>query len=183
MVLAGGRGRRMGAEKATVSLCGRPLISYPLAALAAVLGEVAVVAKADSELPELPEGVAVWRDSGDLQHPLVGVIEALRRAGGRAVLVCAVDLPLVTPAVVTELVAAASGSGATAVIARGQPLLGCYQPHALGKLEALGPAGPVREAAAALSPHLVEVGDPGVLLNVNTSDDLRRAEALLAERP
>ena len=31
MILAGGRGSRLGGEKATAQLAGRPLIAYPLA--------------------------------------------------------------------------------------------------------------------------------------------------------
>jgi molybdopterin-guanine dinucleotide biosynthesis protein A len=50
-VLAGGRGRRIGGAKPTADLAGRPLISYPLAALAAAGIEAFVVAKPDTELP------------------------------------------------------------------------------------------------------------------------------------
>ena len=56
----GGLGRRIGGSKATVMLGDRPLISYPLEALAgSALGEVAIIAKAETELPSLP-GVSVW---------------------------------------------------------------------------------------------------------------------------
>ena len=48
MILAGGLGRRIGGAKAVVQLGGRPLISYPLQALQAALGEVAIVAKPDT---------------------------------------------------------------------------------------------------------------------------------------
>ena len=59
VVLAGGLGTRIGGSKATVGLGGRPLISYPLDALGAVLDDVVVLAKADTELPSLP-GMTVW---------------------------------------------------------------------------------------------------------------------------
>ena len=93
VVLAGGRGRRLGGGKAVAQLCGRPMISYPLAALEAVLAEVVVVAKAETELPSLPSHTRLWSESESLQHPLIGLRTALELAAGTTVLVCAVDLP------------------------------------------------------------------------------------------
>jgi molybdopterin-guanine dinucleotide biosynthesis protein A len=183
VVLAGGRGRRMGGAKAIVELAGRPLICYPLEALAAALDEVAVLAKADTELPSLP-GATIWVEPQPHHHPLVGISQALALAGGRPVLVCAVDLPLVTPELVRRLAAEDPG-GAPAVLAssRGavQPLLGCYRPRALALL---GPAldRPLRELVAAIKPRLLEVDDPDVLLNVNEPRELPRAAAALERR-
>lgn len=183
VVLAGGVGRRMGGAKAMVELAGRPLICYPLEALAAALDEVAVLAKADTELPSLP-GATIWVEPQLHHHPLVGISQALALAGGRAVLVCAVDLPFVTPELVRHLAIKDPG-GAPAVVAsrRGaiQPLLGCYRPRALELLE---PAldRPLRELVAAIEPQLLEVDDPDALFNVNAPDDLVRATATLDRR-
>jgi len=85
-VLAGGAGRRIGGGKAIVELHGRPLLSYPVGVLQAVLGEVAVVAKPQTELPDLP-GVHVWHEPEEPHHPLAGIVHALQQADGRAVLV------------------------------------------------------------------------------------------------
>lgn len=184
VVLAGGRGRRLGGRKATARLCGRPLVSYPLAALRAVLPEVVLLAKAQTELPRLP-ATAVWIEGESGQHPLVGLIEALTRAGGRSVVVCAADLPLVSPAFVRRL-AFASAESAAAVLASSegaiQPLLGRYSPRALEPLRGADPRAPLREAVGALLPDLLEVGDPLELFNVNTPEDLERAAELLKGR-
>jgi molybdopterin-guanine dinucleotide biosynthesis protein A len=183
VVLAGGLGQRMGGGKAMVELAGRPMICYPLEALAAALDDVAVLAKADTELPSLP-GATIWVEPQLHHHPLVGISQAVALAGGRPVLVCAVDLPFVTPALIERL-GAKDPAGAPAVVAshRGaiQPLLGCYQPTALGLL---GPAldRPLREVIGAIKPRLLEVDDPDVLFNVNAPDDLARAEATLDRR-
>src|ERR1022692_1380995 len=115
VILAGGAGRRIGGSKAVVELSGRPLISYPLEAMRAALGEVVIVAKPDTELPDLPR-LAVWIEPAAPRHPLVGIVYALGLAEGRPVLVCAGDLPFVTPEVVDELVRAVPGD-APAVIA------------------------------------------------------------------
>jgi molybdopterin-guanine dinucleotide biosynthesis protein A len=182
VVLAGGRGRRLGGGKAVVQLCGRPMISYPLAALGAVLSEVAVLAKADTELPNLPSRTALWSESESLQHPLVGLRTALEMAAGRTVLVCAVDLPLVSPALVRRLAFDLPDSVPAVVTAGGgaiQPLLGRYSAHVLEPLRAAAPEIPLRQAVGALEPQLLEVDVPLELFNVNTPGDLARAAALL----
>lgn len=184
VVLAGGRGKRLGGGKAMVDLRGRPLVSYPLAALRAALDDVVVLAKPQTELPKLG-GTKVWVESEPLQHPLVGICTALELAAGRAVLVCAVDLPLVTPALVRRLACAPPMSAPAVVASHGttiQPLLGRYTASALEPLRALDGGLPLRDAVRALGPRLVEVDDPLELFNVNTPADLARAAALLERR-
>lgn len=184
MVLAGGRGQRLGGAKAAVQLRGRPLIEYPLQALRGVLDDVAVIAKPDTELPPL-QGVSVWIEPATPRHPLVGIIEALALAGDRPVMVCAVDLPLVTPALIARLVRSDSrGAPATIASCRGepQPLLGCYQPAAATLLAAPAAAGePALRAVSAIHPVHVEVTDPDELFNVNSPEDLLVASGLLAQ--
>jgi molybdopterin-guanine dinucleotide biosynthesis protein A len=184
VVLAGGQGRRLGGAKAAVELCGSPLISYPLAAMAGVLDEVVVVAKEATELPSLP-GTTVWIERETRQHPLVGLREALALAGGRSVVVCALDLPLVTSELVRRLASGFSGSVSAVLASHGgavQPLLGRYWPEAAGPLKAAGVRAPLRKAVMALAPRLLEVDDPELLLNVNTAADLERAAVALSRR-
>src|SRR5437588_1620444 len=102
VVLAGGLGRRLGGSKATVRLQRRPLISYPLRALRQALGKAVIVAKMDSELPPLP-GVEVWIEPDLPRHPLTGLVHALSLAGGSPIVVCACDLPLVSPALIAQI--------------------------------------------------------------------------------
>jgi molybdopterin-guanine dinucleotide biosynthesis protein A len=188
VVLAGGRGQRIGGDKAVVSLAGRPLLSYPVRAMLEALDHVVVVAKPSTVLPPLGD-VVVWEEPEQPSHPLVGIAEALRRADGGWVLVCAGDMPFVPVALLVSLAARADrgleGPGAIVTTsARGalQPLLGCYGPSCLDALataarEAVAPARAVVEA---LGPLLVPVSDPRALFNVNSAEDLREAEALLA---
>jgi molybdopterin-guanine dinucleotide biosynthesis protein A len=186
VVLAGGEGRRIGGAKAVVELDHRPLISYPLEAVWRAVGSVAIVAKLDTELPSVL-GASVWIEPEAPRHPLTGILHALSLAGGRPVLVCAGDLPFVTPALVADIARAEPG-GAAAVVASadGQmhPLLGCYQPVALDLLSAARRAvdRPLRETVASLDPVLYEVGDPDALFNVNTPADLLQAAAMLDRR-
>jgi molybdopterin-guanine dinucleotide biosynthesis protein A len=185
VVLAGGLGRRIGGDKAVVELAGRPLISYPVTALRAVLGDVKVLVKPGTTLPGLA-GVEIWTEPAEPHHPLVGILHALRSAAPRPVLICAADMPFLTAEAVRELAGADPG-GAPAVVAaraRGlEPMLGCYRPQAADLLEpaALEARQPLRAAVAAIGPRLLDL-DPELLFNVNTPADLARAEQMLNQR-
>ena len=180
-VLAGGSGSRIGGAKATAQLDGQALISYPLAAALGALGSVAVVAKDGVELPQLDERVELWIEPDEPRHPVVGVIEALRRAEGRAVLIIACDLPLLTSEVVA-LIASADAEGSVAVLAsaagRPQPLLARYEPAALALLEKFDTDGPMTEQVMALMPTLVEV-PAEASFNVNDLEQLKEVSRRL----
>ena len=105
-VLGGGRSRRMGRDKATLEVGGRPLAGRALAAAAAVAEEVVLVAPAghpaaglgartvaDPGEGPLPAAAAAFEalasahvlllgaDHPDLQVPLLGHLAGLRAAG------------------------------------------------------------------------------------------------------
>ncbi|HEX2231957.1 MAG TPA: NTP transferase domain-containing protein [Thermoleophilaceae bacterium] len=178
-MLAGGEGSRLGGgSKPAAALAGRPLVSYPVAALAAVCDRVALVCKPDTELPEL-DGVERWDEPATPRHPLTGIVHALERAGG-PVLVCAADMPFVTPdACRTLLQAAGAASGSPAVVAAAggvlQPVFALYEPAAVETLGRAPEDAPLTRTVEALDP--VRVALPAALVrSVNTPDELARAE-------
>jgi molybdopterin-guanine dinucleotide biosynthesis protein A len=183
VVLAGGAGSRLGGAKALAPLDGEALLLWPLRALREAVGEAVVVAKRSTALPALPPGVDVWLESDEPRHPLAGVVHALDSAGGRAVLVVAVDLPLVTAGLLGEL-ARRDAAGAPAVVAAAggepQPLCARYEPAAAAALRRALPDGRVLDTVRALRPALVAVDDPAVLTNVNTPEELARVQAALS---
>lgn len=168
----------MGGAKSTVSLDGRPLLEYPVRALRAVLPEVVVVAKPDTALPPLP-GTPVWAEPSPRLHPAVGIAHALGMAGGRWVLVCAGDMPLIPAEMLRTLLAVDLG-GAPAVVPRHagglEPLLALYGPAVLPRLREESDR-PLREIVAGLGPRLIEVEDPAPFFNVNRPEDLLAAAA------
>ena len=103
-VLAGGAATRLGGAKATVELAGRPLIAYPLEALAQAGIDAVVVAKADSPLPPLE--VEVVTEPDEPRHPLAGVVAALEHAGVPRSLVLPCDAPFVSPMLLRVLASA-----------------------------------------------------------------------------
>jgi molybdenum cofactor guanylyltransferase len=184
-VLAGGLGRRLGGAKATVELGGSPLISYPLAELAAAGIEAVICAKPGEELP--PLGVPVLEEPPEPRHPLAGVVAALRAGERRPVVVVACDMPFVASGLLRLLAESPEPLVVPILDGRLQPLLGRYDPVLLPRLEAaLAEEAPMTATVESLGPHhlgeseLARFGDPRRLLfNVNDPDDLRRAESLL----
>jgi molybdopterin-guanine dinucleotide biosynthesis protein A len=183
VILAGGAGRRIGGTKALVALDGRPLLHYPLEALRVVLQDVVVVCKGDTPLPPLPAPVSIWCENDPEHHPLIGVAAALRQAGSRAIVVCAGDMPLVTPDAIRALVEA---SPATAVVARAaghlQPLFARYETAALPVIEAMSLSEPAMRVIERLEPLVVDLADDDVVMNVNAPEDILHASALLLSR-
>ena len=198
VVLAGGRGSRLGGAKATVELAGRPLIDYPLAAIAAAGLEAVVVTKPEEAPPpsrgsfvrsgrtkEPRDSVSVLEEPVEPRHPLCGIVAALRL--GRPIVAVACDLPFVTPELIELLAAAPEPLVVPALGGRPQPLFARYGPSLLAVLEAaLEREEPLTRTVEALHPRLLaedelaRFGDPERLLfNVNDPEDLLRAEAFL----
>ncbi len=184
VVLAGGRGRRLGGDKAIVELEGRALVHYPIEALHSVCDEVVVVAKRDTLLPSLSGSANLWIEPDEPRHPLVGVAHALGLSAGRPVLVVAVDLPLVDAAVLRAIVSADAAPGATVVAPRAygrlQPLCALYRPEALAAgLNRFDPSARTIEVVEALGVHVVEGLDETAFLNVNAPEDVLQASILV----
>jgi molybdopterin-guanine dinucleotide biosynthesis protein A len=186
VVLAGGRGKRIGGDKANVAVEGRPLLRWVLAALEAVCPEVVVVAKRDTVLPGLRASTRVWVEPDQPVHPLTGIIHALRQAEGRPVLVCATDLVLLDPGTLRAIVAAADPERLAVVPfadGRLQPLCALYQPGALRILQRFQPETRTADAAAELDPVVVGFDDPRPFFNVNGPEDVLHASSALRPPP
>jgi molybdopterin-guanine dinucleotide biosynthesis protein A len=182
VVLAGGLGRRLGGDKAIVELEGRPLLFYPVEALHELCDEVVVVAKRDTMLPPLAGAADLWIEPDEPRHPLLGVAHALRLAAGRAILVVAVDLPLMDAATL-RLIAHTDPRDAAVVVPRVhgqlQPLCALYTPRALAGLEDFDPSARVTGIVEGLGICEVAPPDPTAFYNVNRPEDLLQVSVLL----
>ena len=187
VLLAGGRGARMQSPKpkALVMCAGRSLLARALATLEALCDPVVVVAPADMQLPVPPaQRIA---DLPGVEGPFAGFVAGMGSRRFEEALVLAVDMPLVTPALLTA-VRSRRGEAAAVLPAPGgvpQPLAAWYAPCAFPTLAAALAAGErsISRAVMSLSPMLLADAElaamPGGLeawLNVNTPDDLARAE-------
>ncbi|MES2551255.1 MAG: molybdenum cofactor guanylyltransferase MobA [Pseudomonadota bacterium] len=186
VILAGGEGRRMGADKAFVPLAGRPLIAHVLDRLEPQVESVLISANGDaSRFAAL--GCRVVADAAR-QGPLSGVLSALQAAAGMGathLVSTPVDTPFLPGDLVPQLLLAAENSPqglALASDATGDHPATAIWPvglaPALADFLAEGQAKVTRfteahHAARASFP------DARAFLNLNTPEDLVAAEALL----
>jgi molybdenum cofactor guanylyltransferase len=182
IVLAGGRSSRMGEPKALLDWHGEPLVHHVAGILAQVCRPVIVVVAAGRSVP-VPEGVEITVDATPDRGPLEGVAAGIRALDGRspAVFLAAVDLPLLHPAFVGQMLTALPGFDAAVAVADGsdQPLAAAYDARLLERAPQLLAAGEAR--VTALLEHglirrltVAELVEPDSLRNVNTPAEYRR---------
>jgi molybdopterin-guanine dinucleotide biosynthesis protein A len=128
-VLAGGESRRMGRDKALLPWGGTTLLGHALDRLRQVCGEVAILAGAEPRYAD--QGARVVMDTVRDAGPLAGLLAALDDAHTEVVLMLAVDLPSVPPALLAFLLELA-GRAEVDVVApvvglRPQPLCAAYR--------------------------------------------------------
>lgn len=193
VIQAGGRSRRMGGRpKALLELGGRRIIERVLRAIEPAVEEVIVV----TNTPELYGflGLPMVPDAFPEGGALGGIFTGLRAAPGEAALTVACDMPFLRTEV-ARLVAARAGE-ADVVIPRvgGQleTLHAVYRKSCLGPMEERLRAGQLKivsffDAVRVLEipeAELASFGDPAVLfMNVNTPEELARAQALAPDAP
>jgi molybdopterin-guanine dinucleotide biosynthesis protein A len=175
-VLAGGRGTRIGGDKALTRLDGDPLIEHALRCARDAGLDACVVAKHDTRLPAL--NVPILLEPDRPVHPLRGIVTALHTYP--AVIALACDMPLLLPAVLNRLAAAATE---VMLAAPGEPFPALYTDATLPVLEAaLSEQASLRSILAALDAPALAGIDTSLLFSVNSSEDLEVARSRLEAR-
>jgi len=122
IVLAGGRGRRMGGrDKGLVELCGKPLAQWVTESLVAQLDGAAesIVVSANRNLSNYAKlGWWVVSDSmSDFQGPLAGILACAKQVTSQFVLVAAADAPVLPSDYLATLYQGLSGAAADLAVA------------------------------------------------------------------
>lgn len=185
-VLAGGLAARMGGNKAGATLAGVPLVVHATDALRQAGLEPFIVTRADRSAGI--EGVTEVLEEEGPRHPLAGLAAAIRHADGRDVIVLACDLPLLPPAYFAWLATLPDGAAMPSPGGRPQPLAARYSSKNLKSIQAaLERQMPVKSIIETVKPTMIgdsqlhRFGDPGrMFFNVNSPEDLRRAEEMLS---
>jgi molybdopterin-guanine dinucleotide biosynthesis protein A len=167
ILLVGGASERFGSPKALATLRGETLAERGWRTLGEACDEVIAVGKSGVTL-DLP--FPVLDDGANERAPVFGVLAGLRTAKHDTCLVLPVDTPLVTPALLRELLAARA-------VPQTGPLPGVYTRSMLPDLERRVSAGEL--SLRGVNPNVIDVNE-AQLLNVNTPTDLivAAAEAL-----
>jgi molybdopterin-guanine dinucleotide biosynthesis protein A len=192
VVLAGGKSRRMGGSpKGLLPFGGRPLIQHIVETLGSVLSDCLIVTNS----PELyaflgrPMVGDLFPDAGSLG----GIYSGLAAAPGDASLCVACDMPFLSAGLLRHLAGQAGEADVVVPDAGGelQTLHAVYGKACLpamerqireGRLKITGFFGDVRVLTLA-EETLARFGDPRlVFMNLNTPEDLARAQALWVDR-
>lgn len=198
VILAGGLSRRMGGgDKCLAPLGGRPILARVIARLAPQADRLALNANGDParfaayRLPVLPDSVAGFAG------PLAGVLAGMDWAAGQGIgriVTAAADTPFFPETLVAELVAAADRAALPLAVAMTDDVTRGHSPHPTFGLWPVALREDLRAALAAGARKVVDWtgrhgvaeatfrGAPDPFFNVNTPEDLARAEAMLAER-
>lgn len=189
-MLAGGRGSRMGVPKADLLFRGEPLLARVVDALSAVASFVHVVLGPDQELSvALPSSVTIVRDATRGEGPVAGLAAGLRASEGERAIVVGCDMPFLDAGLLRWLVAQAGGVDVVIPMVDDRPqyLHSVFRTATHGAIERSFARG-VRSLAGiveGLTAHYVFPPEASMrsFTNVNTTDDLRRAESLIDARP
>jgi molybdopterin-guanine dinucleotide biosynthesis protein A len=189
VVIAAGRSRRFGAEKAVADLLGKPLLVWAAERLASSCALVAVNARPGSDTERLAYAreLPVLHDApGDAQGALAGVRAGLAwagRLGARALAVSPCDAPLLPDDLFERLIRAAREGAAVADTDDGrQPLCSVWPVTALPAVTAALAGGahpPTWRLLEDLGAARVLFGDRAAFANINTRADLAEVAARL----
>jgi len=184
VILAGGRSRRMGANKALLDIGGKPLIQVLIGRILPVTDRILISSNdCDSyrflDFPVVPDR---FPDNG----PLAGFHSAMLRHVCSLYIVLACDLPNLQTRFLEKLVSMAEGFDAAIPCTRDHvihPLCAVYRRTCLPSIENALKRGANKVIETFLSDHSLAVRffgpdegefDDAELANINTPEDLRR---------
>lgn len=179
----------MGRAKAMVELAGVPLWRHVHSTLAAFVHEVICVGTVSGFDPS---PLRLLADDPTDSGPLGGILSALEKSRFRHHLVVAVDYPLVRSAWLDMLLSQSEGVSAVCGRSAGflEPLVGYYHAECAPVIQAMLARGDGRAhglfelvASRVISDEEYNSVDPArwSQFNVNTPDNLARAEVMLKE--
>jgi molybdopterin-guanine dinucleotide biosynthesis protein A len=194
IVLAGGRSTRLGRDKASAVLLGRPLIQHVIDRIAMVAAEVVVVRAAGQRLPsiECPVPLHIVDDAYEAAGPLAGLYTGLTASTCDRAMAVACDMPLLSEALLRELARrSAECDVVMPMLDRPQPLHAVYARSCAAAIRARLEAGERRLTSFLGDVRVCYVNEADChriepdlrsFLNTNTEEEMRMAEAILAER-
>ncbi len=191
-VLVGGKSRRMGMDKALLTVGGVPIVQRVARALRSVSDDVFLVGRGAEQYPWL--GLRGTHDLIPDAGPLGGIHTALRVAGFPYCVIAACDMPFLSPSLLRHMVRMAEGWDVLVprVDDHLEPLLAVYSRACLEPIEGMLKSGQLcpldlyplvrtryleSEAIARLDP------DFRSFRNLNTPEDLAQAQLAVPAGP
>ena len=193
LVLAGGLSRRMGRDKGSLAFRGSPLVELAMTALRPFAQSVQVSVRRQQVERDPYRGRPLLIDSDDVVGPAAGLLAAWAAHPAAALLVLAVDMPLVDAATLGHLVAHRSVEHVATAYRHAdrtpEPLCAIWEPSARAAFRmAAAPGVPLEGDASPAAPSLrrilesadvswLDAPDPTRLVSLNTPEALAAAES------
>lgn len=183
VILAGGRGSRMGGDKGLVDLGGRPLIGWVIGVLRNQ--GAGIVISANENLAAYAElGYPVVKDEVEgYAGPLAGLQAAVQHGGSEWVASVPCDTPFLPNNLVERLLAAADGADAAVAVAgrERQPVIAVYRRSLAPRLRAFLDHGQrkVGDWLDTLQTREAVFEDEAAFVNINSGEELQAANRLL----
>jgi molybdopterin-guanine dinucleotide biosynthesis protein A len=197
IILAGGMSARLRGGKPFLLLKGKPLLSHVLARATRFSDEIVLAIGHTDPIENyqrfLPELVRIARDNSSLQSPLVGILTGLRQVRSSYAVVLPCDHPFLSEQVISYLYEKVAGFDAAIPRwsnANIEPLHSVYKVtetiSAAENALAMNEMKVSRMIERLGNVHYVDVEklrafdkDLLTFFNINTEDDMRRAEEIL----
>jgi molybdopterin-guanine dinucleotide biosynthesis protein A len=135
IILAGGENKRMGVDKAFLTVAGIPMIELVLRALGSVVNQIIIVTNSPERYRAYD--VRVVTDRLDQRGPLTGMYSGIFSSGSEYNVVVACDMPFLNTGLLSYLMELAPGYDAVVPVVGGQaePLHAVYSKKLLSVIE------------------------------------------------
>jgi molybdopterin-guanine dinucleotide biosynthesis protein A len=193
IILAGGRSTRLGRDKASEVLLGRPMLQHVIDRVHSLVGEIIVVRARGQQLPKVsvPTSLHIAEDDFESRGPLGGIYSGLMATAAGHGLVVACDMPLLSRRLLEEMLRRSGACDVVMpVLAYPEPLHAVYGRACIAPIRERIEAGQLKitnflgavsvcymreDECRALDPDLRS------FTNTNTEADVDRARRLLEE--
>jgi molybdopterin-guanine dinucleotide biosynthesis protein A len=177
IILAGGKGRRMKADKANLPIPGGTLIRRVLLQVEGMFDEVFVSVSRGQAVDA--SGCRTIEDAAPGQGPLAGILAGLKAAKNEVCVVLACDIPDIDIDFLKQLIAKAQGFDIVVPVScRGlfEPLFAVYRRSVIPEIEALVQARDfsILTLFDRCRTCKVRLKDSGWLRNLNTPEDYEK---------
>jgi molybdopterin-guanine dinucleotide biosynthesis protein A len=182
VLLAGGRSRRMGADKALIKLKGKELYTFGLELLSGFCEDILISA---------PEGLVhhdtypVISDEFPGKGPMGGIVTCMKKAIHPWCLILSCDMPFMDPQIIRLLIREMENDYCVPCGKSGhpEPLAGIYSRNLTGLFEEMIHTGDlkIQNLLTRSKGRIIDLNEQGIdpgrsFFNINTPGDLRKAE-------
>jgi molybdenum cofactor guanylyltransferase len=186
LVLAGGKSLRMGRDKSAIPWHGRAQKYYMADLLKTICRNVFISQRQDQPVTDNP-GYEILTDSHTGIGPYGAILSAFAFRPGSAWLVVACDLPLLTKRTLDFLLANRDDQAIATTFKSPydglpEPLITIWEPRSYQVLLthlSQGYTCPRKVLIRSNAAHIILPPDPDALMNVNTPDELVKAERIM----